>query len=311
MASTISFEALTAELMALSPKDQGKLFSAVLLSNAGKAKVTKAAKRAEKLEKDPDAPTRPMGAYMFFSNKIVWPVLKAHAETLDEDEAKILRSASARTQIPAALWATIKVLDASARKAAMAAITEKSILAAYAVWKKDPPAPHCKADKEAKSGSVASGGSKRAKGAKKSTPLPAAEADAQRAAAASAAKAVTGSEKAFAAAAAALSDSDEEEEEASPAAGGAATPSAVEEVEVEEEDEEEAEEDEEEVIELKEWSAPKKLLFGKQEIKLGEVFLSADVDGRTYIYEKASRKYMGLFMSNIGRIDPRKENPLA
>ena len=33
----------------------------------------------------------------------------------------------------------------------MAAVTEASILAAYASWKKDPPAPHCKADAEAKS----------------------------------------------------------------------------------------------------------------------------------------------------------------
>jgi hypothetical protein len=315
MASTISFEALTAELMALSPKDQGKLFSAVLLSNAGKAKVTKAAKRAEKLEKDPDAPKRPANNYITFTNTYVWPVLKAHAETLDEDDKKALRHVSARTQISADLYAPIKALDASEQEAAMEAVTEKSILAAYASWKKSPPAPHCKADKEAKASSVASGGSKSAKSAK-AKPVADADAEAKRTAkAASLAKAKETREankaaKALEAAAAeaALPDSDSDEEEDAPvAAAPAAAASAVAEEAEEEEEEEDEEEDEEAEVELKEWTAPLELRKGNGI----ETFLSAEVDGKTYLFEKGSREYIGLYMAKVKKINTKSVNPLA
>ena len=194
MASILSIDDLVAQLMALSPKDQAKAFSAVLLSAAGKAKGKKAkavkAETAEKAEEDPDAPKKADNNYFKFTNTYVWPVLKAHADTLaDEEDKKVLRSRRACMQISSALYAPIKALEASAQQAAMAAVTEASILETYATWKTDPPVPRYKSVKEPKAASaasVASAGSKAAASAAsakdKAEPIADADADAKRAA---------------------------------------------------------------------------------------------------------------------------------
>jgi hypothetical protein len=113
--------------------------------------------------KGEDKPKRAVTAdsYMHLTNAVVWPVLKAYGEGLEEGDAKkAINTVSCRTQVSSALWAPIKELESEARAEAIEAIDEPAIMAAFEAWKANPPAPHCKADKEARSvGSATSKGS--------------------------------------------------------------------------------------------------------------------------------------------------------
>jgi hypothetical protein len=121
--------------------------------------------RAPKAE---GAPKRAVTAdsYMHLVNAVVWPVLKAYGESLEDGDAKkAVNTVSCRTQVSSALWAPIKELESEARAEAMEAMDSATIMAAFEAWKLNPPAPHCKADKEARS--VGSAGSKSSGASKK------------------------------------------------------------------------------------------------------------------------------------------------
>jgi hypothetical protein len=56
-------------------------------------------------------------------------------------------------------------------------------------------------------------------------------------------------------------------------------------------------------IELEEWTAPTELRKGKGI----ETFLSAEVDGKIYLFEKGSGIYLGLYMPKVRKINPKEE----
>jgi hypothetical protein len=121
--------------------------------------------RAPKAE---GAPKRPVtgDSYIHLVNVVVWPILKAYGESLEDgDVKKSINTVSCRTQVSSALWAPIKELETDERAEAIAEIDEPTIMTAFEAWKANPPAPHCKADKEARSvgsaSSKASGSSKK------------------------------------------------------------------------------------------------------------------------------------------------------
>jgi hypothetical protein len=141
-------------LKALSTADQKAVIESFIFGSTSKKGRTPKAEGAPKRAVTADS-------YMHLTNAVVWPVLKAYGEGLEEGDAKkAVNTVSCRTQVSSALWASIKELDSDERAEAIEAIDEEAIMAAFEAWKANPPAPHCKADKEARSvGSVTSKGS--------------------------------------------------------------------------------------------------------------------------------------------------------
>jgi hypothetical protein len=73
---------------------------------------------------------------MFLVNSKVWPILKKLAEDeKDEDEKKLLREVSARTQVAKAIWETIKGLSSEERTEKISEVSEEEVSAAFAEWK--------------------------------------------------------------------------------------------------------------------------------------------------------------------------------
>jgi len=141
-------------LKALSTADQKAVIESFIFGSTSKKGRTPKAEGAPKRAVKADS-------YMHLTNAVVWPVLKAYGEGLEEGDAKkAINTVSCRTQVSSALWAPIKELESDERAEAIEAIDEAAIMAAFEAWKANPPAPHCKADKEARSvGSVTSKGS--------------------------------------------------------------------------------------------------------------------------------------------------------
>jgi hypothetical protein len=105
-------------------------------------------------------------SYIHLVNAVVWPVLKAYGESLpDGDVKKAINTVSCRTQVSSALWAPLKKLETEERTEAIADIDSATIMTAFEAWKANPPEPHSKADKEARS--VGSAGSKSSGASKK------------------------------------------------------------------------------------------------------------------------------------------------
>ena len=137
-------------LKALPIGDQKSVMEAFIFGSTSKKG------RAPKAE---GAPKRAVTAdsYMHLVNAVVWPILKAYSESLEDGDAKkTINTVSCRTQVSSALWAPIKELESEERAEAKEALD---------VWKLNPPTPHCKADKEARS--VGSAGSKSSGASKK------------------------------------------------------------------------------------------------------------------------------------------------
>jgi hypothetical protein len=111
--------------------------------------------KKQKKQRDPDAPKKELkdDSYMFLVNSKVWPILKKLAEDeKDEDEKKLLREVSARTQIAKAMWESIKGLSSEERTEKISEVDEDQVSAAFAEWKTlpKPTAEEKKAAREAK-----------------------------------------------------------------------------------------------------------------------------------------------------------------
>lgn len=131
-----------------------------LISKGLKKSIGKKAKK----ERDPDAPKREVkpDSYIFLTNSVVWPILKKLSESEgDEDEKKLLRDVSARTQVSKAIWESLKSLDSEERSSKISEVTEDEVKDAFAEWKTlpRPSAEEKKAARDAKKAAKKSGAS--------------------------------------------------------------------------------------------------------------------------------------------------------
>ena len=99
-------------------------------------------KRKQRKQKDPNAPKREVkpDSYIALVNKHVWPILDemSKADGLDADAKKQMRSVKARTQIGKMLW-DARVEPAEDKAAAIASLTREQIVAVFEEWKVNPP----------------------------------------------------------------------------------------------------------------------------------------------------------------------------
>jgi mRNA-degrading endonuclease toxin of MazEF toxin-antitoxin module len=128
-------EEVLALAQTLSEAEQCELI--MLISKGLKKSIGKKVKK----ERDPDAPKRAVksDSYIFLTNSVVWPILKALSESEDDaEEKKLIRDVSARTQVSKAIWETLKSLDSEERAAKIAEVSEEEVKAAFAEWKTIP-----------------------------------------------------------------------------------------------------------------------------------------------------------------------------
>lgn len=99
-------------------------------------------KRKQRKQKDPNAPKREVkpDSYIALVNKHVWPILDemSKVDGLDADAKKQMRSVKARTQIGKMLW-DARVEPAEDKAAAIASLTREQIVAVFEEWKVNPP----------------------------------------------------------------------------------------------------------------------------------------------------------------------------
>jgi hypothetical protein len=99
-------------------------------------------KRKQRKQKDPNAPKREVkpDSYIALVNKHVWPILDemSKVDGLDADAKKQMRSVRARTQIGKMLW-DARVEPADDKAAAIASLTRDQIVAVFEEWKINPP----------------------------------------------------------------------------------------------------------------------------------------------------------------------------
>jgi len=232
-------------------------------------------KKARKT-KDPNAPKRevPKDSYIHFVNKTVWPILQKIAESIeDEEQKKLARSVSARTQISKTLWDSFKDLESEEKSKAIEAINEKRVQSVYDEWKLLPHEKKPRKSKNSDSESSASEGSKASKSSKPAKePLSDEEKKEKRKAAAAKAAATKAAKKAAEAAAPA------------PAPSTAA----------------------EEVVEVKpvDWIHA----FKGQKKK---VYERVDLEGKAYIYDGDSKEYLGVYIEKTDSLDKSIEDPFA
>jgi hypothetical protein len=257
----------------LSEADQCELM--MLISKGLKKSIGKKVKK----ERDPDAPKREVKAdsYIFLTNSVVWPILKKLSESESDDEdKKLLRDVSARTQVSKAIWETLKSLDSEERASKIAEVSEDEIMAAFAEWKTlpRPSAEEKKAAREAKKAtkkapaSVASKGSKSSKSSDEEKPK-------------KAKKEMT------------------EEEKAAKKAARAEKAAAK---KVAEKPKEAEEADSEEVSTYK-W----KHNFGKSEVEYERL----DLDGMAYIYDLKTKSYLGAYIEKTNKLNKAIPDPTA
>lgn len=261
----------------LSEADQCELI--MLISKGLKKSIGKKVKK----ERDPDAPKREVKAdsYIFLTNSIVWPILKKLSESeSDDEEKKLLRDVSARTQVSKAIWETLKSLESAERTVKIAEVSEDEVMAAFAEWKTlpRPSAEEKKAAREAKkatketkkTGSVASKGSKPS------------ESEAEK------------PKKA-------KKEVSEEDKEAKKKARAekAATKKAAEKAP---EPVEEAEAEAEEVAAYK-WKHD----FGKGEVEYERL----DHEGMSYIYDLKTKAYLGAYIEKSNKLNKAIPDPTA
>ena len=236
-------------------------------------------KKARKT-KDPNAPKRevPKDSYIYFVNKTVWPILQKIAETIeDEEEKKLIRGVSARTQISKTLWDSLKDLESEEKSKAIEELSEKRVKAVYDEWKLLPREKKPRKSKNSDSESSASEGSKASKSSKSAKaekePLSDEEKKEKRKAAAAKAAATKAAKKA--------------EAKAAPAP-------------------EPAKAEEEEVTEVKpvDWI----YAFKGQKKKLYE---RVDLEGKAYIYDGDSKEYLGVYIEKTDSLDKSIADPFA
>jgi len=234
-------------------------------------------KKARKT-KDPNAPKRevPKDSYIYFVNKTVWPILQKIAETIeDEEEKKLIRGVSARTQISKTLWDSLKDLESEEKSKAIEELSEKRVKAVYDEWKLLPREKKPRKSKNSDSESSASEGSKASKSSKSSKPAKEPLSDEEK----------KEKRKAAAAKAAATKAAKKAEAKAAPAPEPAP---------------------EDEVVEVKpvDWI----YAFKGQKKKLYE---RVDLDGKAYIYDSESKEYLGVYVEKTDSLDKSIADPFA
>jgi hypothetical protein len=143
---------------ALTTDEKWLLVESMLSALKGSPISVKASKASTKKEKDPDAPKRMVkpDSFMHFRSKIFSPLLTEMAKaTTDEEERKMLKDNTARSQVASALWQKISTLESEARISAAEAYTSEEIMEAFQTWKADPPAVAFKGKKAAKAAAAA------------------------------------------------------------------------------------------------------------------------------------------------------------
>jgi hypothetical protein len=271
-----TIEQLIEQISALPEADQCELIT--LISKGLKKSIGKKVKKA----RDPNAPKKEVksDSYMFLVNSKVWPILKSLSENeSDDEEKKLLRDVSARTQVAKAIWENIKSLDSDERIEKIEAVDEDQVSEAFAEWK-TLPRPSSEEKKAAREAKKAAKTEKPVKAAKKATESkPASVASKGSKATSKAAEKSVKAEKPAKAA---------EEKKAAKAEKKAAK---VEEVE------EEAE------VKAYKWSHN----FGKGAIDYERI----DVDGTAYLYDIKTKAYLGAYDKKGNKINKAIPDPTA
>jgi hypothetical protein len=158
-----TIEQLIEQISALPEADQCELIT--LISKGLKKSIGKKAKKT----RDPNAPKKEVksDSYMFLVNSKVWPILKSLSENeSDDEEKKLLRDVSARTQVAKAIWENIKSLDSDERIEKIEAVDEDQVSEAFSEWK-TLPRPSTEEKKAAREAKKAAKTEKPVKAAKK------------------------------------------------------------------------------------------------------------------------------------------------
>jgi hypothetical protein len=261
-------EEVLALAQTLSAAEQCDLIT--LISKGLKKSIGKKAKK----ERDPDAPKRTVksDSYIFLTNSVVWPILKALSESEDDaEEKKLIRDVSARTQVSKAIWETLKSLDSEERAAKIADVSKEEVMAAFAEWKTipRPSAEDKKAAREEKKAAKATSVTSKSSDEKPKK----------------AKKEVSEEEKAA-----------KKKERAEKAAAKKAE--KVKEPEPEEEEEEESEE-----VAAYKWKHD----FGKGEAEYERL----DHEGMAYIYDIKTKAYLGVFIEKTNKLNKAIPDPTA
>jgi hypothetical protein len=216
---------------------------------------------------------------MFLVNSKVWPILKSLSENeSDDEEKKLLRDVSARTQVAKAIWENIKSLDSDERTEKIEAVDEDQVSEAFAEWKKLP-RPSAEEKKAAREAKKAAKAEKPAKAAKKAESKPASVASKGSKATSKAAEKPVKAEKPTEKAA---------EKKVAKAEKKAAK---VEEVE------EEAE------VKAYKWTHN----FGKGAVDYERI----DVDGTGFLYDLKTKAYLGAYDKKGNKINKAIPDPTA
>lgn len=242
-------------------------------------------KRKQRKQKDPNAPKREVkpDSYIALVNKHVWPILDemSKADGLDADAKKQMRSVKARTQIGKMLW-DARVEPADDKAAAIASLTREQIVAVFEEWKVNPPVK----DESAKT--------KKSKLAGMTEEEKAAffKARGAKAAAARAAKkaAAGGESKPAKKPAAKPVDDDDDTSSVSSA---------------ESSDSESESEAEEQEVKPTVWEHAMK--GADKPTKYERI----DVDGKVFLYDLKSKKFLGAWDEKKNKIDSKAEDPCA
>jgi hypothetical protein len=262
-------EEVLALAQSLSEADQCELL--MLISKGLKKSIGKKVKK----ERDPDAPKRAVkpDSYIFLTNSVVWPILKKLSESeSDEEEKKLLRDVSARTQVSKAIWETLKELESDERASKIAEVSEDEIKSAFAEWKvlPRPTAEEKKAAREAKKAEKKGPASVASKSSEEKPKK--------------AKKELTEEEKAA---------KKKERAEKAAAKKAAAT---------EKPKEPEPEAESEEVSTYK-WKHD----FGKGETEYERL----DLDGMSYIYDLKTKSYLGAYIEKTNKLNKAIPDPTA
>jgi hypothetical protein len=242
-------------------------------------------KRKQRKQKDPNAPKREVkpDSYIALVNKHVWPILDemSKADDLDADAKKQMRAVKARTQIGKMIWDT-RVEPAEDKAAAIAALTREQIVAVFEEWKVNPPVK----DESAKTKKSKLAGMTeeeknaffKARGAKA-------------AAARAAKKAAAGGESKPAKKSAAKPVDDDDD---------ASSVSSA-----ESSDSESGSEAEEQEVKPTVWEHAMK--GADKPTKYERI----DIDGKVYLYDLKSKKFLGQWDEKKNKIDSKAEDPCA